>query len=89
MCDGANRLNKPLPFDIVFADKKVNSSGLQLADLVARPIGLHVLRPTQANRAFDTLKSKFYCSGGRKNVGIGFENWGLKIFPTVESEKPR
>lgn len=89
MCDGANRLNKPLPFDIVFADKKVNSSGLQLADLVARPIGLHVLRPAQANRAFDALKSKFYCSGGREKAGTGFENWGLKVFPAVESEKPR
>lgn len=38
--------------------KKVNSSGLQLADLAARPIGLHCLRPLQDNRAFDVLRPK-------------------------------
>lgn len=89
MCDGANRLGIRLPFDIVFATKQVNSTGLQLADLVARPIGMSVLRPGQENRAFDVLTRKFYCSGGRSKVGEGFENWGLKIFPVVESEKPR
>lgn len=89
MCDGANRLGIPLPFDIVFADKKVMSSGLQLADLVARPIGMSVLRPQQENRAFEALKSKFYCYGGRKNAGQGYENMGLKICPGPESEKPR
>ena len=89
ICDGANRLDIPLPFDIIFADKKVNSAGLQLADLVARPIGLSNLRPNQPNRAFEVLKKKFFCSGGRANVGEGFENWGLKIYPSPESERPR
>ena len=89
-CDGANRLGQRLPFDIVFADKKVDSPGLQLADLVARPVGLQVLRPAQPNRAFDVLKRKFYCSGGRARVGNGFEGWGLKVHPSApESEKPR
>lgn len=89
ICGGMNRLDQLLPFEIVFADKKTNSSGLQLADLVARPIGLAVLRPEQPNRAFDVLKRKFFCSGGRKHVGDGYENWGLKIYPPQESEKPR
>lgn len=89
MCDGANRLGIQLPFDIIFATKQVNSTGLQLADLVARPVGMSVLRAGQENRAFDVLKRKFYCSGGREGVGEGFENWGLKIFPPPESEKPR
>lgn len=89
MCDGANRMNMRLPFDIIFAHKRVNSTGLQLADLVARPIGLSVARPGQGNRAFDILKKKFYCSGGRSNVGVGYENWGLKVYPAPESEKPR
>jgi len=89
ICDGANRSGKSLPFKVIFADKKVNSAGLQLADLVARPIGLSVLRPTQENRAFDVLKQKFFCSGGRSKVGEGFEDWGLKIYPAPESEKPR
>lgn len=89
ICDGNNRLGISLPFDIVFADKRVNSTGLQLADLVARPVGLSKLRPGQSNRAFEVLKRKFFCSGGRSQVGQGFENWGLKFFPTPESEKPR
>lgn len=88
-CDGNNRLAMPLPFDILFADKKAMSSGLQLADLVARPIGLSVLRPGQENRAFDVLKRKFYCDGGREQVGRGYEELGLKIYPLPESEKPR
>ncbi|MDO8296684.1 MAG: DUF3800 domain-containing protein [Caulobacter sp.] len=38
--------------------KSVNSSGLQLADLAARPVGLHSMRPSQSNRAFDVLRPK-------------------------------
>ncbi len=41
-----------------FVSKKANSSGLQLADLIARPVGLSVLRPGQTNRAFDIIKEK-------------------------------
>lgn len=88
-CDGNNRLGKELPFEILLADKKVMSSGLQLADLVARPIGLRTLRPEQENRAFEVLKRKFYCDGGRDNVGAGYEGVGMKIYPPPESEKPR
>lgn len=89
LCDGSNKLGIRLPFDVIFVDKKANSAGLQLADLVARPVGMSVLRPEQANRAFDVLKCKFFCCGGREQVGIGFENWGLKIHPAPKSEKPR
>lgn len=89
ICDGENRWNKRLPFRIVLADKKTNSSGLQLADLVARPIGLAFLRPEQPNRAYEVLREKFFCSGGRKAVGSGYEGWGLKVHPAPDSEKPR
>jgi hypothetical protein len=89
LCDGNNRLGIVLPFDILFSDKKAMSSGLQLADLVARPIGLNVLRPEQSNRAFDVLKRKFYCDGGRDKAGLSYEGRGLKIYPPLESEKPR
>lgn len=41
-----------------FVSKKANSSGLQLADLMARPIGLGILRPDQPNRAYETIKTK-------------------------------
>jgi hypothetical protein len=40
----------------VFADKRSNSSGLQIADLAARPLGLSYLRPTQPNRAFSAMR---------------------------------
>jgi len=76
VCDGANWLGRHLPFEIVFASKKINSGGLQFADLVARPVGLSVLRPGQPNRAFDALEEKFYCNG----IG-NREGWGLKCFP--------
>jgi hypothetical protein len=89
ICDGSNPRGLQLPFEILFADKKAMSSGLQLADLVARPVGLHVLRPDQANRAFDALKAKFFCKGGRAKVGEEFDGWGLKIVPPRKSEGPR
>jgi hypothetical protein len=76
VCDGFNYLQQPLPFELVFADKKSNSTGLQLADLIARPIGLHVLKPEQDNRAFAIINDKFYRNG------IGNRNgYGLKCFP--------
>lgn len=89
ICDGLNTEEKNLPFEVLFADKKAMSSGLQLADLVARPIGLHVLRQGQTNRAFDVLKRKFFCAGGRDNLGENYEKWGLKIVPPQKSERPR
>ncbi len=75
VCDGENHWGK-LPFNIVFADKKSNSCGLQLADLVARPIGRYVLNPGQDNRAYKIIEKKFYCDKHGKKEG-----WGLKCFP--------
>lgn len=89
ICDGQNTKEINLPFEILFSDKKAMSSGLQLADLVARPIGLSVFRKNQENRAFDVLKKKFFCEGGREKAGSGYETWGLKIYPTQKSERPR
>lgn len=89
ICDGNNRAEAILPFELRFADKKAMSAGLQLADLVARPIGLKTLRPGQENRAFDVLKRKFYCDGGRQSVGQGYEGVGMRVYPVPESEKPR
>lgn len=89
ICDGDNRMGISLPFEILFADKKVMSTGLQLADLVARPIGLKTFRPEQPNRAFEVLEKKFYCDGGREAVGEGYEGVGMKIYPIQKSEKPQ
>ncbi|MBE0508581.1 MAG: DUF3800 domain-containing protein [Marinospirillum sp.] len=89
ICDGNNRLHIAMPFDVIFSDKKVMSTGLQLADLVARPIGLHTIRPEQENKAFEILKHKFYCEGGRDKTGEGYKGMGMKVYPAPESEKPR
>ena len=45
-------------FEPVFVKKAANSTGLQLSDLIARPIALHYLRPDQANRAYETITTK-------------------------------
>lgn len=74
VCDGHNKTKKHLPFDLVMANKLTNSEGLQIADLIARPIGLSVLRPEQANRAVEAIQAK-YPEGG-----------GLKVWPP-ESKK--
>ncbi len=76
VCDGGNYHGEKLPLEIVFADKKANLPGLQLADLVARPVGMSILRPGQANRAFEVLEGKFYTNPKGSRVG-----WGLKCFP--------
>ncbi len=76
ICDGDNQFGKPLPFDIIIADKKTNSEGLQFADLTARPVGISVLRPGQENRSMDILRKKFY-----KNGYGAAKGFGLKIHP--------
>jgi len=81
ICAGENKFKKTLPFDIKIISKQVNSAGLQLADLVARPIGNHILFPDKKNKAFELLKPKFYYKKGRKKVGEGFDQKGLKHFP--------
>ncbi len=76
ICAGDNYFRQALAFELVFADKKSNSAGLQLADLVARPIGLHVLKPEQENRAFEIIAQKFY----RSRQG-SLDGYGFKCFP--------
>ena len=66
-----------------FAHKQANSSGLQIADLVARPIVLQVLRPDQPNRAWDAISPKMYASGGGWLAGIADLN-GIVFVPERE-----
>lgn len=47
-----------IDFVTKFASKSVNSTGLQLADLTARPIAIKTLRPEQTNRAYDVILTK-------------------------------
>ncbi len=77
LCNGQSvgyRTGCPRPFQIIIADKKANSEGLQLADLLARPIGLSYLYPAQENKAYEIIKEKY-----NKEI----LNNGRKRFPSV------
>ncbi|GGD23039.1 DUF3800 domain-containing protein [Pyruvatibacter mobilis] len=77
ICDTKSRTDKAWGnLEICFVDKKANSTGLQMADLVARPIGLNAIRPKQPNRAFEIIKPRIRASESGKIMG-----WGLKHFP--------
>ena len=77
ICSGENRNQKPYPFDIVFASKAINSNGLQLADLTARPVGLYAMDRGKQNRTFPILEKKFWLG----DLGSTYRGNGLKIFP--------
>ena len=51
--------------------KAANSIGLQLADLMARPVGLKHFRPAQTNRAFEIINQKL-----RRSPAGKVEGWG-------------
>jgi hypothetical protein len=72
----ANATGHVLPFEPILSHKACNSSGLQLADLIARPIGRKILDPAQPNRAYDIIQTKF-----RRSPGGTLKGWGLKVFP--------
>lgn len=61
-------------FDIIFSDKKSNGAGLQIADLMAHPIGRHVINPKQDNRSYNIVEKKFHKYPYH-------DGKGLKVFP--------
>ena len=69
--------------DIRLQKKYTGSEGLQIADLVARPVGLSIVRPSQSNRAFQILKEKFH-----KDDQEEMSEYGFHIYP-LKSEKPQ
>jgi len=78
--DQAHLLVEQYPFDIKFASKKTNSSGLQIADLVAHPIAKHVIK-AKPSKAFEVVKKKL--------LGYPeYEEIGLKLYP-LENEMPQ
>ncbi len=73
--------SKHYPLSLRFANKQTNSSGLQIADLVAHPIARHILKRNQPNKAFEIVREKI----------LGFPEYnetGLKCYPP-KSEKPQ
>ncbi|MBV6888324.1 DUF3800 domain-containing protein [Xanthomonas campestris pv. spermacoces] len=76
ICGGDNFSGLELPFDPVICDKKSNAIGLQLADLIARPIGTRQLHPLQPNRAWQVIEQKLDKDRTKRYLG-----YGLKCFP--------
>jgi len=76
IADGRNQVGQMPNLDIRFMDKKHNSTGLQLADLMAHPIGRHVINPAQPNRAYELIEPKL-----RRGPGNRVQGYGLKVFP--------
>jgi hypothetical protein len=73
---GNNACGRPLPFDLLTIPKSSNSTGLQIADLCARPMGIRALRPNQPNRAYDVISGKI-----RRDPKGRAEGWGVKLSP--------
>lgn len=61
--------------DLSFNQKSQNIVGMQIADLVAYPIGKWIMDSKRENKAFDIVKTKIHSKGGSM---LGY---GLKIFP--------
>jgi hypothetical protein len=76
VCAGGNYRNEVFPMEPRFVPKAANVPGLQMADLIARPIGRHILDPQQPNRAFDVIRKKL----DRSPAGA-IDGWGIKVFP--------
>ena len=76
VCEGTNMWAAKFPFRMACCSKLANSTGLQLADLVARHIGQHVLHPTTPSRAWDVIVPKL-----RSAPWGVVRGWGLKVFP--------
>lgn len=66
----------PQTLEFMCVSKQTNSSGLQVADLVARPIGIHDIRPTQGNRAWNIINDKLV-----KSRDGEIDGYGLKVYP--------
>lgn len=74
---GQNSNVQSTPMEIVMCDKRGNAAGLQIADLIAGPIGAKVLHPSRPQRAYDLIRPKF-----RRGPAGTILGYGLKIFPT-------
>lgn len=70
ICDNKSRWGykeidfQQVTFELEFSQKSLNVPGLQISDLVARPIALQYLRPDQQNKAYEIIAPKIY--GGTK-----------------------
>jgi len=75
ICAGDNFRSQTFNFEAVFADKKTNTQGLQIADLAAYPIA-HFVRDQTSERP-DWIAVRFRV----RKFGFRMIGYGLKIFP--------
>jgi len=61
--------------DLSFNQKSQNIAGMQIADLVAYPIGKWVMDAKKENKAFEVIKSKIHAEKG------DIMGYGLKVLP--------
>jgi hypothetical protein len=66
---------------IEFKRKDADDSGLQVADLAARPLAEKTLRPTSTPERWSVLEPKIY-DGGKGRKG----SYGMKVFPNIDME---
>jgi len=81
-------LQSQFPLRLIFADKKANNIGLQIADLVAYPIGQEIVFPEKENRSFDVVKEKFHKYPEYKGSGLTILPYE-KSQSLLKSERPR
>lgn len=87
ICNRENKFKEVLPFEIIIKSKQANSTGMQFADLFARPIGRHLIDGEQKeNKAFQILEKKFFCED-KNSLGYNYLGLGLNLYPQ-KSEKP-
>ncbi|CAN5828282.1 hypothetical protein BH24CHL3_BH24CHL3_03640 [soil metagenome] len=68
---------------VEFCRKTRNNSGLQIADLAARPFAEKILRPLETPQRWETFKEKLY--DGLKDAP---HKYGLKVFPLTSENDP-
>jgi hypothetical protein len=76
ICNKASYRRQQFTLEPRFVPKSANAPGLQVADLIARPIARYVMKPAQINRAYAVIEKKL----DRGPSGDIF-GWGLKVFP--------
>jgi uncharacterized protein DUF3800 len=76
ICNKASYRRQQFTLEPRFVPKSANAPGLQIADLVARPIARYVMNPAQMNRAYSVIEKKL----DRNPAGSVF-GFGLKVFP--------
>jgi hypothetical protein len=75
-------LQEVFPLKLMFVDKKSNCAGLQIADLVAYPIGRYLIDPEKENPAFKIVEKKIL-------LYPEYRGTGLMMFPFNEAAEKR